>query len=140
MYGKGWLMPSCVFRCMLVCVSIDVMLSVPLIGLRHKTQWREDNLRVRRFWVPNTFPRPYLNSKSISLIVKSKRSFLERTLYIWFLDYCKNYAVTPYYFHRQRCLNFEWKSWISCIWKRRVIWCINFSSITNRTLNFYFNL
>ena len=39
--------------------------------LRHKTQWWETNLRVGRFWVPNTFPRMNLNSKPISLIVRS---------------------------------------------------------------------
>ena len=70
-----------------VCVWVRItILSVPLIGLRHKTQWEEANLRVGRFWVSNTFPRPYLNFKPISLVVKSKRFFLERTLYIWFLN------------------------------------------------------
>jgi len=36
---------------------------VPLIGFRHKIQWWEANLRVGRYWVPNIFPRPYLNSE-----------------------------------------------------------------------------
>ena len=39
--------------------------------LRHQTQWEEANLRVGRFWVPNTFLRPYLNFESISLVVRS---------------------------------------------------------------------
>ena len=60
-----------IVRCMLACVSIDAMLNVPLIVLRHKTQSEEANLRVGRFWVLNTFPRLYLNSKLISLIVRS---------------------------------------------------------------------
>ena len=61
------------------------VLSVPLIGLRHKTQWWEANLRVKRFWVPNTFPRPYLNSKPISLVVTSKcPSSKERYIYMIF--------------------------------------------------------
>ena len=51
-----------------------------LIGLRHKIQWEEANPRVGWFWVPNTFPKPYLNSEPISLLVRSKRSFLKRTL------------------------------------------------------------
>ena len=47
------------------------ILNVPLMRLRHKTQHKEANLRVRQFWVPNTFPRSYLNSKPISLVVRS---------------------------------------------------------------------
>ena len=47
---------------------------MPLIGLRHKTQWWEANLRVRWFWMLNTFSRLYLNSKPTSLVVKSKGS------------------------------------------------------------------
>ena len=43
-----------------------------LIRLRYKTQRWEANLRVRQSWVPNTFPRVYLNSEPISLVVKSK--------------------------------------------------------------------
>ena len=43
-----------------------------LIGLRHKTQWWEANLRVVWFWVPNTFLRPYLDSKPISPDLRSK--------------------------------------------------------------------
>ena len=39
---------------------------MPLIGLRHKTQWEESNFRVGHFWVPNTFLKPYLNSEPIS--------------------------------------------------------------------------
>ena len=62
----------CVLMCVCVCVNIDAVLSVHLIGLRHNTQWREANLRVRWFWVPNTFLRPYLNSEPISLVVRSK--------------------------------------------------------------------
>ena len=45
---------------------------MPLIRLRHKTQWWEANLRVGQFWVPNTFLRLYLNSKPIFLVVRSK--------------------------------------------------------------------
>ena len=41
-----------------------------LIRLRHKTQWEEANLKVRQFWVPNTFLRSYFNSETISLIVR----------------------------------------------------------------------
>ena len=33
----------------------NAILSMPLIGLRHKTQWKEANPRVGWFWVPNTF-------------------------------------------------------------------------------------
>ena len=54
-----------------VCVSIDAMLNVPLIGLRHKTQWEEANLRVGRFWVPNSFLKLYRNFEPISLVVRS---------------------------------------------------------------------
>ena len=46
-------------------------MSVSLIGLRHKTQWKEANHRVGWFWVLNTFPRPYLNFEPISLVVRS---------------------------------------------------------------------
>ena len=69
--GFGMIDIMLIVRCMLACVSIDAMLNVPLIVLRHKIQWEEANLRVGRFWVLNTFPRPYLNSKLISLIVRS---------------------------------------------------------------------
>ena len=69
--GFGMIDVMLIVRCMLACVSINAMLNVPLIVLRHKTQWEEANLRVGQFWVLNTFPRPYLNSKLISLIVRS---------------------------------------------------------------------
>ena len=74
-----------------VCVSWIQVLSVPLIGLRHKAQRWEANLRVGQFWLPNTFLRSYFNSKFISLVIRLKRSFLGRTLYIyiWFLGHCK---------------------------------------------------
>ena len=52
------------------------VLSVPLIGLRHKAQRWEANLRVGQFWMPNTFLRSYFNSKLISLVIRLKRSFL----------------------------------------------------------------
>ena len=70
----GMIDATLIVRCMLVCVcvSIDKILKMPLKGLRHKTQRSEANLRVGQFWVPNTFPRPYLNSKLISLVVRSK--------------------------------------------------------------------
>jgi len=42
-----------------------------LSSLRHKTQRWEANLRVGRSWVPNTFPRTYLNSELIYLVVRS---------------------------------------------------------------------
>ena len=61
---------------------IDVMLNMPLIGLRHKTQWEEANLMVGRFWVPNTFLRPYINYKHIPLVVKSIVLPWEDTIYI----------------------------------------------------------
>ena len=64
----GWMMPHCMLRCMLVCVCVRVLI---LSRLRHKTQWWEANLRVRRSWVLNTFLRTYLNSEPISLIVRS---------------------------------------------------------------------
>ena len=80
----GWLMPCCVLRCMLVCVcvSINTILSMPLIGLRHKTQWEKANLRVRQFWMLNTFPRPYFNSEPISLVVRSIVLPREDAIYI----------------------------------------------------------
>ena len=42
----------------------------------------ETNLRVGWFWVPNTFPKPYLNSKPISLVVRSKGPSLKDTIYM----------------------------------------------------------
>ena len=57
--GFGMIDVMLIVRCILVCVSIDAMLNVPLIGLRYKKQWKEANLRVGWFWVPNTFPRLY---------------------------------------------------------------------------------
>ena len=42
-----------------------------LYRLRRKTQWWEANLKVWWSWVPNTFPRTYLNFEPISLVVKS---------------------------------------------------------------------
>ena len=68
-----------IVRWMLVCVWVRIIiLSVPLIGLRHKTQWWEANLRVGQFWVFNTFRRLYLNSEPIYLVVRSKGPSLRR--------------------------------------------------------------
>ena len=47
------------------------MLNMILYRLRRKTQWWEANLKVWWSWVPNTFPRTYLNFEPISLVVKS---------------------------------------------------------------------
>ena len=65
-----------------VCVSIDTILNMPLKGLRHKTQCRKANLRVWRFWMPNTFPRSYLNFEPISLVVKSMVIPQENAMYM----------------------------------------------------------
>ena len=80
--GFGMIDVMLIVRCMLACVSIDAMLNVPLIVLRHKTQSEEANLRVGRFWVLNTFPRLYLNSKLISLIVRSMVIPQKNAIYI----------------------------------------------------------
>ena len=47
------------------------VLNMILLRLICKTQCWETNLRVGQSWVPNTFPRTYLNSKLISLVVRS---------------------------------------------------------------------
>ena len=65
-----------------VCVSIDAMLNVPLIWLRHKTQWEEANLRVEQFWVLNTFPKLYLNSEPIFLVIRSMVLSRENAIYM----------------------------------------------------------
>ena len=90
-----------------MCVWVRItILSVTLIRLIHKTQWEEANLRIGRFWVPNTFPRPYLNFEHISLVVRSKWSFLEKTLYIWFLGHCKTRRRLPVvYTTKLECAN-----------------------------------
>ena len=44
--------------------------------------------------MPNTFPRMNLNSKPISLIVRSMFLPQKDDIYIWFLDHFKNYVVT----------------------------------------------
>ena len=68
--------------------ELDTILSMSLIGLRHKIHWWKANLRVGQFW--NTVPqiRTHISNSKI------KMSFLERALYIWFLGYCKNYEAT----------------------------------------------
>ena len=51
-------------RCMLVCVWVRIqVLILFLMRLRHKTQRWE--AKVGWSWVPNAFPRMYLNSKPI---------------------------------------------------------------------------
>ena len=66
-------MPCCILRCVLVCVWVRIqVLNMILTRLRYKTQWWEANLRVGRSSIPNTFPRAYLNSEPISLVVRSK--------------------------------------------------------------------
>ena len=61
-----------IVRCMLVCVcELDTSFECAFNRVK-KTQWWEADFRVGRFWVPNTFPRPYLNSEPISLVVRSK--------------------------------------------------------------------
>ena len=68
----GMMVPCCMLRCMLVCVWVRIQaLNMILLRLRCKTQWWEANLRVGRPWVPNIFPRTYLNFKPISLVVRS---------------------------------------------------------------------
>ena len=64
------------------CEFKITILSVPLIGLRHKIQWEKANFKVGWFWVPNTFSRPYLNFESIFLIVRSIVLFWEDAIYI----------------------------------------------------------
>ena len=59
----GIKMSCCMLVCM--CVSIDESVEHDFNKVRHKTQLWETNLRVRQSWVPNTFPRAYLNSEPI---------------------------------------------------------------------------
>ena len=67
----GMMMPCCTLRCMLVCMWVRIqVLNMILLRLRHKMQWWEANFRVEWSWVPNTFPRMYLNSEPISLVVR----------------------------------------------------------------------
>ena len=42
-----------------------------LSRLRRKTQWWDAILKVGQSWVTNTFPRTYLNSEPISLVLRS---------------------------------------------------------------------
>ena len=65
-----------------VCVNINAKSNVPLIGLRRKTQREEANLRVGKFWVPNTFLRSYPNSEPISLVVRSMVLYREDAIYM----------------------------------------------------------
>ena len=68
----GMMIPCCMLKCMLVCVWVwTQVLNMILSRLRRKIQWWETNLRVGRSWVPNTFPKMYLNSEPISLILRS---------------------------------------------------------------------
>ena len=70
-------------RCMLVCVwVIDTNIEMFLMRLKRKTQWWEANLRVGRSWVPNTFPRAFLNTKPISMIVRSMVFPQEEAIYM----------------------------------------------------------
>ena len=73
-------MMSC---CMLVCVWVRIqILNMILSRLRCKTQWWEANHKVGRSWVPNTFPKAYLNTKPISLVVRSMVLPREDTIFM----------------------------------------------------------
>ena len=64
-----------IVRCMLVCVCVcelDANIEYALNRVKTLDTRCEANLRVGRFWVPNTFPRPYVNSNPKSLVVRSK--------------------------------------------------------------------
>ena len=78
-------------RCILVCVC-EHRYNIEYAFNRVKTLdiMRKGNPRVGRFWVPNTFLKSYLNFEPISLVVRLKWFFLERTLYKWLLNHCKN--------------------------------------------------
>ena len=76
-----YLLDAC--YCVCVCESRIQVFKWFLIELRYRTQWWEANLRVGRSWVPNTFPRAYLNSEPK----------LERTLYSWFLDHITRWQL-----------------------------------------------
>ena len=67
--------------CVCVCEFRMQVLKSFFIGLTHKTQQWEANLRVGRSWVPNTFPRAY-KLRTHTLVVRSKVLSREDAIYM----------------------------------------------------------